>query len=61
MRTGDNKTEMSMMRDKDGTMAMSHKPIVLALPAVCMMSLPASLAAGNLNIANVGSLANDVG
>ena len=40
--------------------AMSHQPTVLAPPAVCMMSLPASLVAGNLNIANIGGLANDV-
>ena len=48
------------MRDKDGTMAMSHKPIVLALPAVCMMSLLACHAATNLRIANIGGLANHV-
>ena len=48
------------MRDKDRTMAMSHKPIVLALPAVCMMSLLACHAATNLRIANIGGLANHV-
>ena len=60
MRQGDGDPDMHALTGRNLAAAMSHQPTVLAPPAVCMMSLPASLAAGNLNIANVGGLDNDV-
>ena len=60
MRQGDDDIDMHALTDRILATAMSHQPTVLAPSAVCMLSLPASLAAGNLNIANIGGLENDV-